>query len=102
MSLMRTLSMGQVASGNHLTADCDEETRLRLVHQEDADFKTRAARAEIKKLAAHMTAPQAISLLSSLVSAFEASLELRTSVTARNALDDLLGAIGVLEDGEAA
>lgn len=90
------------ATGNHLAAMNDEAVRLRLVHQDDADFKTRAARAEIKKLAQYMTAPQAISLLSSLVSAFEASLELRTSVTAQNALDDLLGAVGTLEDGEAA
>ena len=69
---------------------------------EDADLKTRAARAEIKKLAKYMTAPQAISLLSSLVSAFETSLELRTSVTGRNALDSVLDAVGTLEDGELA
>lgn len=90
------------ATGNHLASQNDEEAYLRLVHQEDADFKTRAARAEIKKLAQYMTAPQAISLLTSLVSAFGTSLELRTSVTAQNALNDLLGAVSVLEDGERA
>lgn len=70
-------------------------------NQDHADYKTRAARAEIKKLSKYMTAPDAIALLSCLVSAFTQSDSLATSMSGKNALEYVLDAVAVLEDGEA-
>jgi hypothetical protein len=102
------------ATGNHLVAAQDEpeyEPRSRLwtrdelaearhSNQEHADFKTRAARAEIAKLAQYMDHPQVIALLSSLVNAFGQSMALRC-VSGQSALESILDAVGVLEDAEA-
>jgi hypothetical protein len=73
-----------------------DEIRRSLV--EAADARTRTAKAEIKKLAQYLTAQEACSLISALVSAFGQSLELRTSTAGATAVDRLIDAHATLEE----
>lgn len=76
----------------------DDAAALKASNEEHADFRTRAARAEIKKLAPTLTGPEAASLLSALISAFGESLELRTCEAGARASDSLLDAVAALEE----